>query len=402
MDAPRPARLWIALAALAALLTFALAEGAVAAKPPKGPSGAKFYDPPKGIPKAQGELIWQRGGRGLAAVEGSGADRLVLYTSRGIGGRTIAVSGSVSVPEGKAPKKGWPVVTYAHGTTGSADSCAPTRIPASSPFGLGVSYVDPLLEDLIDAGYAVVRTDYEGLGTPGPHPYLIGESEGRSVLDIVSAARDLELDIGKRFVIAGHSQGGHAALFAAGLARSYAKGLKLSGIVAYAPASQLAEQTALLPALTEPSPLSGLAALILQGAATASDRVQPAQLLSDAALSLYPDVDSKCIGDLIGMGSFGALAPSELLREGADLEPLKDVLREQNPAVRTAAPILIAQGTADTTVFPVFTDTLNDQLAELGNDLDYRKYEGVGHGEIPLVATDDTLRFFERRLSAGK
>jgi hypothetical protein len=61
---------------------------------------------------------------------------------------------------------------------------------------------------------------YQGLGTPGKHPYLIGEAEGRSVLDIVSAARQLDPKIGLRFLISGHSQGGQSALFAAGEARS--------------------------------------------------------------------------------------------------------------------------------------------------------------------------------------
>ncbi len=78
--------------------------------------------------------------------------------------------------------------------------------------------------------YVVVATDYPGLGTPGPHPYLIGESEGRAVLDSVRAARAIEkAHAGKRFVVWGHSQGGHAALFAGELARRYAPELSSSG-----------------------------------------------------------------------------------------------------------------------------------------------------------------------------
>ena len=126
------------------------------------------------------------------------------------------MSGSLALPKGKAPKGGWPIITYAHGTTGAADSCAPTRgYDAGEPR----SYAYPLLQRWLKAGYAVVRTDYEGLGTPGVHQYLVGESEGRSVLDAVRAARALEPRLSKRFVIAGHSQGGHAALFAAALAK---------------------------------------------------------------------------------------------------------------------------------------------------------------------------------------
>ena len=78
------------------------------------------------------------------------------------------------------------MITYAHGTTGSADTCAPTR---GYDAGTLVSYAYPLLKRWLKAGYAVVRTDYEGLGTPGVHAYLGGPTEGRSVLDAVRAAR---------------------------------------------------------------------------------------------------------------------------------------------------------------------------------------------------------------------
>ena len=119
-------------------------------------------------------------------IAGAKSNRLVLYTSKTPQGKTTAVSGVVSVPKGKPPKSGWPVISYAHGTTGIADVCAPTRITAGSPQAAYITYIDPELEEWIKAGYAVVRTDYQGLGTPGPHPYLIGEAEGRGVVDIVA------------------------------------------------------------------------------------------------------------------------------------------------------------------------------------------------------------------------
>ena len=88
-----------------------------------------------------------------------------------------------------------------------------------------------------------MRTDYEGLGTPGAHPYLIGRSEGHSVLDAVRAARKLDKRLGKRVVLAGHSQGGQSVLWAASLAPNYTPDLKVRGTVALAPVSHLAEQS---------------------------------------------------------------------------------------------------------------------------------------------------------------
>ena len=159
-------------------------------------------------------VIWARRQTGSDAIAGK-RSRLLLYRSTRVDGKPNAVSGSLALPKGKPPKGGWPVITYAHGTTGSADACAPTR---GYDAGMLVSYAYPLLRRWLKAGYAVVRTDYEGLGTPGVHSYLVGATEGRSVLDAVRAARTLEPRLSKRFVIAGHSQGGHAALFAASLA----------------------------------------------------------------------------------------------------------------------------------------------------------------------------------------
>jgi acetyl esterase/lipase len=98
------------------------------------------------------------------------------------------------------------------------------------------------LSDMLARGYVVVATDYPGLGTPGIHPYLIGVSEGRAVLDSVRAARDLpDAGASNRFAVWGHSQGGHASLYTGELAASYAPDLKLVGVAGAAPATYLAE-----------------------------------------------------------------------------------------------------------------------------------------------------------------
>ena len=100
----------------------------------------------------------------------------------------------------------------------------------------------PGLTEMIARGYVVAATDYPGLGTPGTHPYLIGVSEGRAVLDMVRAAMAMpEPGASERFVVWGHSQGGHAALFTGELARQYAPELKLLGVAAAAPATYLGE-----------------------------------------------------------------------------------------------------------------------------------------------------------------
>jgi dienelactone hydrolase len=391
----------IAAAITALVALFGQAADAGAAKVPQGPGGLRFYKPPKNLPSAHGKLIWARRAGGLVPLAAASSTKLVLYTSQSPQGKDVAVSGSVSIPKGKAPKGGWPVITYAHGTTGTADACAPSRIANGGLANGYVTYINPELNDWLKAGYAVVRTDYQGLGTPGTHPFLIGTAEGRSVLDIVSAARQLDPSIGKRYLIAGHSQGGHAALFAAGEAATYAPSLKLRGTVAFAPASHMRDEANDLPLLTSPSPLSALAALIVEGAAADNPKVDVPKLLADAPLALYPQVDKVCEPQLAAPDSFGGIAPADLLRKGADTGFLFKVLSENNPAVATKAPIFMPQGDADTTVFPDFTTQLNQELVAKGDNVDYKLYPGVDHAGIVSAAEADALAFFEKQLPPG-
>src|SRR3954451_13875875 len=258
----------------APVLAAAPANAAVKA----GPAGDAFYTPPASLPSGpHGTPIWQRKLTGAPVLKSAKTNTLLLYRSTAVDGKTVAVSGDVAVPKGKAPKGGWPVITWAHGTVGIADTCAPSKI------GTQANYDGPLLNSWLKAGYAVVRTDYEGLGTPGPHPYLIGNSEGRSTLDMVNGARKLNHDIGKDLVIAGHSQGGQAALFAASMVKRVAPQLKLKGTVAFAPVSHVSQQSTLLSALTQPG---GPAPLVLRGVDIANPALHLQSSLSDQAKAL--------------------------------------------------------------------------------------------------------------------
>ncbi|MCB0875066.1 MAG: alpha/beta fold hydrolase [Solirubrobacterales bacterium] len=385
-----------------AIVALALAASAAPAdaKVKQGPKGGAFYagPAPKKLPQGHGKAVWQRQATKLTPLAGARVNKTLLYTSRNPQGKRVIVSGSVSVPKGNAPKGGWPIISWAHGTTGIADSCAPTRVRPSSLVAPYVAYVHPQLEDWLKAGYAVVATDYQGLGTPGPHPYLVGVAEGRSVVDMVSAARQLVPSLGRKYLIAGHSQGGQSSLFAAAIADKWAPALKLKGTTAYAPASHLKEQAQLLPALTTPSGLSALAALIVKGASTVTPEIKVNKLLTPDAKSLFPQTGQTCLPQLAESDSFGGLAPADMLKGGADTTALYDVLADMNPAVEIGPPVFLAQGTADTTVFPFYTDQLNSELDGIGDKVDYVTYPGVNHGDIVAAAEDDALAFFEKRL----
>jgi pimeloyl-ACP methyl ester carboxylesterase len=381
---------------VALVLAFALLAVPASAAPMKGPGGAAFYKPPKHLTGKHGGLIWVHKQTGRDALKGA-RNELLLYRSKDLKGKTTAVSGSVAIPKGKAPKGGWPVITYAHGTTGAADACAPTRGYDADKLN---TYAFPLLHRWIKAGFAVVRTDYDGLGTPGIHQYLLGASEGRSVLDAVRAARGFERKLSKRYVIAGHSQGGHAALFAAAAAPKYLPELKLRGTVAFAPASHLRNQFQLSTTLSNPG--GGLGAIVALGL-RAIDSADPSlgvpNLLTPEAVALYPQTKTICYDALSKPASFGGLPLNHILKSGVDLTPLLNAVGESDPEhLRMKTPVRIEQGTADGTVIAGFTQQLVDEYKANGVGVVYKTYDGVSHGGIVNAGAKDATTYIKQRL----
>ncbi|HTV97840.1 MAG TPA: hypothetical protein VME42_17725 [Steroidobacteraceae bacterium] len=163
----------------------------------------RFYDPPQPLPRAApGTLIRSEPFTGYTLPAGASAIR-ILYHSRALSGADIAASGVVLIPGGKAPAGGWPVIAWAHGTSGVARMCAPSLMK-------DVEYGDEGLMPMVAAGFAVVATDYAGLGTPGPHQYDDKIPQANDVVFSIPAAHAAVADLGVKWVAIGHSQGGVA------------------------------------------------------------------------------------------------------------------------------------------------------------------------------------------------
>lgn len=385
-----------AVAAAATAATHNAASGK-ASSPKIGPAGLRFYSPSKLPAGPHGTLIWERPFHGVAALKGA-TNYLVLYKQVGIRGKEVPVSGIVSIPKGKAPKHGWPVLTFAHGTTGIADQCAPSR--DTGP-GSGADEADtgiaPLLNTWIKDGYAVVRTDYEGLGTPGPHPYLIGTSEGYGVLDIVNAARQLDPAVSNRMIISGHSQGGQAALWAASQAPRYTPSLHLLGTVAFAPQSHTAAEASFLKVDTSPA-LTPLAGLILRGVEIQDPALNISSLLTPAGLNLYPQTLTECLNQLESTSSLGGLPLNQLVQQSADLTAtIKQIAANDPDNLKIRGPVLLEQGLADTTVAPPFDQQLSQELAKNGAKVTYHTYPGATHGGVLIAAAKDATAFIKRQ-----
>ena len=158
----------------------------------------------------------------------------LTYVTRNAKGKKALSTGELFVPRGRAPEGGWPVISWAHGTSGIGDSCAP------SVRGPALPHRDfPVLRNWMKQGYAIVASDYVGLGTPGLHAYLHGRSEAHSVVDMVKAGRAFarahlrpRSRLAREWVVVGQSQGAGAAIYTARYATRFGgPGLAYRGAV---------------------------------------------------------------------------------------------------------------------------------------------------------------------------
>jgi|JI10StandDraft_1071094.scaffolds.fasta_scaffold04415_11 pimeloyl-ACP methyl ester carboxylesterase len=415
----------------------------------RAPDSDAFYVPPPDLSSSEhGDVIWSRPLSGPAALHGtqlgeivvgvpamapgiaallssSPHNELVLYRSESVDGAPIGVSGIVALPRLPPPPGGYPVVSWAHGTLGLAARGAPSRdseeMGRSLPEHHQINQAPHvLLEAFLARGWAVVMTDYEALGTPGTHPYLLGESEARGILDIVRAARQLFPQISRRLAIVGHSQGGQAALFGAHHAPAWTPELDLRGVAALAPASHVkdgllqgAKAAVTFPGFAfTPLMLAGAIAGSRAGATAAGEPIDPAQVLTEEALALFAASGDKTRVELSRADSWGGILGTRQFRGdivGAPNEHQREFLRQldlTNPALKVSAPIRIAHAQPDTRVGIAGTNTLVAELGALGNQVTYRIYPQVGDGaglgpHFGIIETDvpEMLAWLEHRLS---
>ncbi|MGH6735469.1 MAG: alpha/beta fold hydrolase [Methyloceanibacter sp.] len=329
----------------------------------------------------------------LGGGPGNGDAFRILYRSTGLKGEPIAVSAAIFIPAGTPPAGGRNVIAYAHPTSGVVEKCAPSLMPDTAGMIWG-------LPSMLDKGYIVVATDYPGLGTPGIHPYLIGISEGRAVLDSVRAAIALPRSgASNRFVVWGHSQGGHAALYTGELARAYAPELKLLGIAAAAPATYLIE---LFDADSRTSEGKELTAMTIYSwsnlyGTPASTLVEP------AAMGAYQAMAHDCIESVAEFAAINdAEKPLQSMRflkaNPTKTEPWRSIMAKNTPGQAPAgAPVFLAQGTADTTVWPRITKQFGTHPCKQGTRVMFVELPGVSHTFAAKASVSTALKWMDDR-----
>jgi len=369
------------------------------------------------------------------SVKGAQAWR-IAYISSDVSDRKTIATGLLVVPVGPAPSEGRPVMTWAHGTTGTAQNCGPSQVidpvvPLNQYFLLdGNSWTDygiPAVEEFIQEGYVVVATDYQGLGGGGKHQYGVAATNGRDAINAARAASSMRTTgANKKTVVYGWSQGGGATIAAAGL-HDYIKqsgtasdNLDIVGFVAMAP-----EDVAVL------SPSGKLdqasadryfadsqkefsnnifnfshAAMFYWGTQAAFPELKLSDIFTDEGVKVVNKIyGNKCMHvgsdtlNYLYSSNFKSLVKTSPTNTLAWAEAM---LKGSVPPVKPFAPVQIYFGTADTVIPPPMHKAYQDQMCKLGGNVGRMQLPGEQtHFTTPPVAKQYYLPWIKDRI-AGK
>ena len=360
----------------------------------------------------------------------------IAYISSDVAGRKTIATGLIISPIGQAPKEGRPILTWAHGTTGSAQNCGPSQItnptaPLNEYFLMdGNSWTDygiPNVEEFIQEGYVIVATDYQGQGGGGKHQYAVAQTNGRDAINSARAASSMkEVGAGKKTIIYGWSQGGGATIAAASMPDYQAqKGtaaddLQYLGFVALAPddvAVMLANPptdeagaTKLMNGFTQANvPNVFLFAhymMGLWGTQATFPNLKLTDVLTDEGAKVVEKLSSnKCVHVMADTFNYAyGDSYKSLLKPTAtnSLAWVKAFVDGSVKPVKPVAPVVIYWGTKDTAVPPVMHELYQKQMCAMGANVGRNQLPGEQtHFTTPGVSAPMYLAWVKDRI-AGK
>lgn len=330
----------------------------------------------------RGALIDARPFDGAAtALPGMTATTIVYRSTSGVDGRGTDVTGTVLTPPGTPPEGGWPIVTVGHGTTGVTDECAPSRYPDL----LGTIN---LANVLLARGYVVAVSDYEGLGTPDPHPYLEPNTAAYNLIDAARAARNAVPGTSTRWAALGVSQGGQASWAAAEHATDYGDGLDFVGAASLSPVADLSPVAAGDGPARLTLPQQMLLPMLLEGLQVLHPDLDQSAYLR-GKLAQNHDTFLACTPPLVTqkVTAAGQLSLQDSLpRTEADAVRMHEWLTEiALPKQRASGPMLVVVGGQDMLIPPRWTRDAVEKACALGDVIEFRWHPDQGHADGPAV-----------------
>lgn len=387
-------------AALAALAVFAAPAGAATPDPAMGDGGVSdFYVWNQPLPERPGAMLRTEPlPEKLTLASAGRALRILHTTTDGLDGRgRTYVSGALFLPKGEPPAGGWPLLAWAHGTVGVADVCAPSWAGRSQR---DITYLNHWLEQ----GYAVVASDYQGLGVPGGHPYLATRPAAYSVLDSIRAVQGEQLGVSKKVVLIGQSQGGGAAFATAGYAKAYAPELDVRGTVATGtPYFSPEVQARLLAARPkdEVAPTLGYTLLMLYLVKQMDPSVRIEDMLTDAGLRVTQAGASECIGPIFERTAAEKLTFNSTFRSDPTAVLTKAYGLMGYPTLKIDHPVFMGTGGKDEDVPQPMQEALVRDACAAGARIEWRLYPALDHSGAVNGSRQDSTPFV-RRAFAGE
>ncbi len=330
-----------------------------------------FYTPPSPLEGKAGDLLRIE----PLGVDVDGAQSLrILYLTELDNGELAAASGMAFIPTAPSADAPRPIVAWTHGTVGEGDACAPSR--GTDP----TSQLTQFLPSMIQLGWALVATDYTGLGTPGVQAYLLKDQEVRDTVNSVRALQQIPMaNVGARYTVFGHSQGGHTALWTGHLSKEFAPELDLLGVVAAAPAGELIQIMG-----KQWNTLIGwvIGAEVMRSWPLRYPDLPVNEILTHPAQKNYDRLAQDCIKDA---GLEAKVRLDAFNEQFFSSDPTQNslwvaALKEQTPPPLPAdMPLLLMQGTADEVVLPQPNAYLQKTWCEAGTNVTALWMGGVGH-----------------------
>ncbi len=322
-----------------------------------------FYTVPSPLPAGQpGELMRTEDLTGTFTLPTGAKAYRVLYRTENPDGSPRVSGGMVFVPAGQAPAGGRKVISWAHPTVGMGDACAPSR--SKTPTGL----LD-WLPGMLERGWVVTATDYAGLGTPGPEFYLVGQAETNDVVNAVRAARQVPgADAGTQYGVFGHSQGGHAAMWAGALAPAYAPELQLVGVAGAAPAAPLSN---LVGQLWDQPVAWVIGAEVFVSYPDAYPGLDPSAVGTKAAMGGYQKLAQQCLIDGILNGEVRDFAGQKFFSSDPMTNPAwaAAITAQSTPPLPATMPALVTESVNDGVVVPQSIAAMQQQWCAAGSTL---------------------------------
>ncbi|MGH8447221.1 MAG: lipase family protein [Solimonas sp.] len=393
------------LAALFAAWVAPLAAIAAAAPQPRpiGDGGVSpFYAWSAAIPATPGRVLRQQAlPREHALPHAASAERILYSSTDGVGAATpIVVSGVIYLPRGRPPAGGWPLLSWAHGTTGAADVCAPSWMKPP-----------PLRRTLFDTwlarGYAVLATDYQGLGVAGPHPYLLYRPEAYGVLDIARAAlRRYPQELANKIIVGGHSQGSGAALGAALLAAGYAPELNILGTIATGLVAQ-ARDPGDAPQLPRHDYGPGYDAIdtafvmlfLIGDVASLHPHLDLRDYVREAGLPLLAAAQRGCLPEMVEVALAQRLSIDKAYTPAYPALIDEVVERGLFPDTHLRQPVFTVTGLADEDAPPSAQYNFISAMCHAGTQVESRYYPGETHNGAVGASLPDAIAFADRLLA---